>query len=122
MTKHPKPGEFTALQAKWRAVHDAREAFEISLHRKYGRFDRSWLSGADRNRLDQLDQRAHKASDKVFEWLDRWSPWDWGHGVAAIWVLVNLTEAEALSRSAPMLPAASAGYGYQQVDRQVRRR
>jgi hypothetical protein len=121
-TKYPRPGEFTALQAKWRAAYDAKESLEQALRNKYGRFDRSWLGRGDRTRFEQAEQRASKAADKVFAWLDRWSPWDWGHGTSMYWILNNLTEAQALSPTPLLLPARSAGYGAYEVDRFVQRR
>ena len=121
--KYPKPGEFTALQDKWRVADDAYETWKRSLRVKYGPgFDLTWAKTGEKNRLEQLHQRASRAADKVFVWLDRWSPWDWGHGTSMFWILNNVTEADALSPGPMMLPAASAGYGSPQVDRLVHRR
>lgn len=121
--KYPRPGEFTALQDKWRAADQAYETLERSLRVKYGPgFHPNWAKAGERNRLEQLRQRASKAADKMFAWLERWSPWDWGHGTSMFWLLRNLTEADALSPVPLLLPARSAGYGSPQVDRLVHRR
>jgi hypothetical protein len=113
---------FTALRDRWQAAYGKKMAFHTAMTRRMGSFQYQWLSRGEKTKWDKLSASESAATDKVFAWLEKNSPWDWSQGVAAYWVLSNVNEPMAMSTEAPELPSESASYGYASRTRRAERR
>lgn len=75
------------------------------------------------HRRDVLERAERRAWDRIFRWLERYSPWDWRAGVSAFWICTSLTAEQALAtETAPVIPAEAAAYGFPHATRQPERR
>jgi hypothetical protein len=100
------------LQTVYRFHYDARERYSIKLEAKYGRGSATtYASRGERSTLDKLRKREHHAGERVMAWLRANTKWDWYNGTSYHWLCTSLTEAQALSETAPLLPAEAASYG-----------
>lgn len=100
-----------AAQAK---AHDAVFQYELELGAKYGHnFNRSWLSNAQRAKLEKLREREDKIGEKIFDLVTKISPRDWGRGVPSHWVRRELTWEDAIRPAAePLSVVVPGSYGY----------
>ena len=97
--------KFDKLREKFVALDAKRDELRGELARKYGpNFSDSWLTAGERKKLDALRERADKASDAFFDFLDTISPRSWRSGVSFFWVLTKLTYADATTRGELSVP------------------
>lgn len=99
------------LQTVYRLHHDAAERLWIKLSAKYGGTI-SYASAGEGAKLAQLQSREDKAGNRIMAWLRANTRWNWYEGTSYHWLCTSLTEAQALSETAPTLPAEAAAYGY----------
>ncbi len=105
------------LQTVYRFHHDARERYFIKLEAKYGRGNgTTYASRGELATLDKLSKRENHAGDRVIAWLQANTKWDWYNGTSYHWLCTSLAEAQALSETAPLLPAEAASYGRPHVE------
>lgn len=106
-----------ALHADLDAKSEALLKYEIELGGKYGHnFQRSWLSSAQRNKLEKLRDAQDKIGDKVFDLVLKVSPRGekWRSGVPMWWVRRELTWEDAIKPESEELSVVVPGaYGYQ---------
>lgn len=116
-TTPARVAEWTALQDKYKAAHDVVRALEIRLAVRYGSTVAALAYAAPktRHRMEVLRRAEQRAYARIFRWLSRYSPWDWGSGTSAHWICSSLTADQAMSEAAPILPAESASYGAPQA-------
>ncbi len=103
------------LHAAWKKVDEAVLGYEIELRRKYGPYQRPWLSSAERKKLDALEDKRRKIGDKIFDLLVRVSPRGdaWLHGVPSVWVYTELTWEDAIRpKNEPLSVVTPGGYGF----------
>lgn len=87
---------FEALRRRYAGHREAQFDYEIQLTVKYGKLDRSWLSGAERNKLDRLSRAVDRAGEALFAHIQAISPHDWSYGVPVAWILTELTYEDAV--------------------------
>lgn len=104
-----KQEQFERLQAAWRKAHAREQEIKASLTARYG----TWYVYAPlvkREKADRLADRANKASDAIFTWLDNNSPRQWRSGVPYHWVCDSLTYADAVTHG-PLSVVPPVSYG-----------
>lgn len=104
------------LHAAYAKAAEALQEYEIELSVKYGhRFDRTWLSTGQRNKLDKLRERRDKIGEKIIDLIVRVSPRgeDWLHGVPSFWLREELTWEDAIRpKNEPLSVVVPGAYGY----------
>lgn len=112
-----------ADKKKWDALHVAYAKtagelleYELTLGAKYGHaFQTSWLSAAQRNKLDRLKERKSKAGEKIVDLIVRISPRGetWLRGVPSVWLREKLTWDDTIRPAdEPLSVVVPGAYGY----------
>lgn len=98
-----------AVLAKRAALDEMRNAFA----RRYGGpWLPSWLSAADRAKLERASAAYDRAGGRMFKLL-LGSPRDWRAGVPAVWVAEDLTYRDAIAAAdEPLAVTPPCAYGY----------
>jgi hypothetical protein len=86
------------LQERWAVLDEKARELRWSLEGKYGSPWYINVPRAQRERIEKAHNRADKAQEAIFAWLDTHSPRSWRSGVPANWVATQLTEEDALTR------------------------
>lgn len=108
---------------RWDRLHEAIEKadealkdFEYSLSYKYGlRYQDTWLSSAQKNKLQKLRDRVRSEESKIIDLLVNVSPRgeQWLHGAPSWWLARKLTWEDALRPANESLSVVVPGaYGY----------
>lgn len=88
-------GTLAKLQQRFTVQNNMADALKGQLATRYG--DWHYAPRGQRERLEKFQDRASKAMEAVFVWLDENSPRDWRHGAPCFWVCEHLTESDALT-------------------------
>jgi hypothetical protein len=110
MAQKPDLARLTSRYREARRVADALEVQAVSHWRSLADF-RAYAKRGPVRKWETACDRVSKTASAIHAWLDANSPWDWASGVSSRWTCENVTEALALSETAPTLPADAAGYG-----------
>lgn len=95
--KAKSPEMLELLRSKWRAERGKASALRQKIEDKYGRpfyINAPWRK---REMIDRATKREDKAADRIFAWLEKYSPRSWRTGVPAHWVCESLTYDDALT-------------------------
>jgi hypothetical protein len=113
--------QFAAIQARFRAAQEREETYRLDvLYRKYRdrRPPRSWLTSGEIKRLDALRIAQDKIGESMFTLLDRIGGRDWRVGCPYMWVMTELTYADAIT-TGPLSAIPPIPYGYSERDAKV---
>lgn len=106
---------FTALQLAWRSCTNDVQSLLITLECRYGQGNTSYATGTERRFLDSLKKKQDKAFDRLYEWLDKFSPRDWESGISSAWIRDHLTYEDAVT-TGEMANVPRPSYGYSDKD------
>jgi hypothetical protein len=109
---------FEAIRARWVKSCDAERAYRMDvLLRRYGKMDPPsyWPNATERRRLDTFRRAQDRASDAMFELLDRIGGRYWRSLVPHWWVMEDLSYEDATTRGA-LSVVPPCGYGARPSD------
>lgn len=115
--------KFIAIKTKWFELRRKQEEYESMLFHRYGKHNppSNWLSAVDKKKADAIRDQMNKTSHRMHELLERVSPRDWSRGIAAHWIMDNLSWEDAITTGPlSMIPHASYGTTQAEVDRFAR--
>ena len=104
--------KFHSIRARAVKARERLEAHEDTLRRKYGqaRVPSAWMTRTEDAKREALSAAQSKAWDAMFALLADISPRSWSAGVAAWWVVEELTYADATTTGA-LSVVPKPGYG-----------
>lgn len=104
---------FHAIRRRYVQAAERRAAFQTdTLLKRYGqtRPPQAWLTRTEADKLDRYDRAIDRETFAMFDLLDRVSPRYWRAGIAAWWVVEELTWEDATT-TGPLAVVPRAGYG-----------
>ena len=88
---------FDSLRARYLTARKKYNDLDIAFSSRYGRtYNKTWLSAADRKKLENARASADKAGDAFYEYVKTISPRDWSYGVPIHWISEDLTFEDAI--------------------------
>ena len=115
ITESKARAEWVKLQAQYRAVYDAFRSQRVSLEAKYGHDWFAYCGRLESARINRLQDRLSKATDRILDWLDEHSPRNWHVGTACHWICTELTYDDAVT-SGPLSAVPQLAYGMTRHD------
>lgn len=113
MTKRER---FDAARRRVLKAGAAESAHDEKLRRKYGPgLSGSWLTAKEYKERERLAARVNDSWDAMFALLREISPRNWESGIAAWWVVEELTYEDARANG-PLSATPVPGYGYTAKD------
>jgi hypothetical protein len=116
-----KEERFMSIRKRYMDATERENVYRTDvLLRRYGKMHppSTWLTRTEENKLATLNRAQGKAMDAMFSLLDDISPRYWRAGVAAWWVMENLSYADAIN-AGPLSVIPQAGYGSTTRDAEV---
>lgn len=89
--------KFHALRKRYLDAEAKRDAFDMTLQRKYtSQWEKTWLSAKERHELERLNRAVDKAGDRFFDHLQAISPRNWRSGAPVHWLYTSLSYEDAV--------------------------
>lgn len=113
--------QFAKLQIAWCQIEAKRSEYrQTVLWSRYRKFDppQSWLTKAERAKLDSFRRQEGRVLDKMMALLDKISPRNWRSGAPVSWVMTELTYPDAIT-DGELHAIPPAPYGYSEKEMQV---
>jgi hypothetical protein len=112
---------FEAIRARWVKACDAERAYRLDvLLSRYAKTNpsSSWLNATERRRIDAFRRAQDRASDAMFELLDRIGGRYWRSLIPHNWVMEELSYEDAITRGAlSVVPPCGYGAHPREVER-----
>jgi hypothetical protein len=112
---------FEAIRARWVKACDAERAYRLDvLLSRYAKTNpsSSWLNATERRRLEAFRRAQDRASDAMFELLDRIGGRYWRSLIPHHWVMEELSYEDATTRGAlSVVPPCGYGTSAREVER-----